>query len=701
MADNDYSQNRIDNIQDYVKFKWDDHYHMSQQRWQDYYNNIAFYEGYQWQSWDAKLSGYTQSPIEDEATQRIYMTSNLIRPLADTRIAMILGERPMLEVISNDKSAESINQAERDTNILKSLWDDLNVQSLLAYAIWWSVLCNRVFLRPYFDPEYGKRIKNPDYDEDMARYYAETSEEYGIDEFYNMGRLNIDLFTSFECIYDTAHKPWENVMRYGWWESKTIKSIDDLYSRFDKKLVDKIEPKASASIGTVEDQLLMLRDRSAYESRQRERKMSGKNRNVEVYEYYEAPNNDFPDGLHVIVCQDILLYDSRDSGEKFDRIPVVRIKDQIDDKKSLVSGSRQKQKMYNIIYSKIVEYSRFPVLYGLPEGVDVESIMGKAYELFNYDGEGANPLIVQPAAMPDAWLALLSKIEMDMEHYWGIHEITSRSAPPSKGMSGRSLFILKESDVSRLSTTMTMLSESLSDLGELILDLAKKHYRTERTLNYRREGGQAEAITFSREDISEERKVSVKMTSEFKRNKQAYQQFIVQLLGVIQNIPAVGQVLNDPVVMRKVIAFFDEGLANTLMVRSRDMEVQERENKELMAGESPKVRPWDKHDVHIRIMLDLMNSKEFIELPEREQMRIVEVHFKPHAMAIQKQMEAQMMAQQGIPPTGGPQGGGPPGQPGTVFRQGAGPEEELKGIDKTIEAQVQPQPGNYGGEFVP
>lgn len=709
---NDYASavSKFTNIQDYIKHKWDTNYAMTQEQRRDWFNNVAFYEGRQWQHFGADIGGFSNDPAQDETTQRVYAVSNLIQPLADSRIAAILGERPIPEVVSNDKSSpESINRAERETAILKSLWEDMNVQSLLIEAIWWSVICNRVFLRPYFDPEHGKDIKNPKYNEDDAFTAQQMGTEYSEPQTYKTGRLNIDMFEPFDVVYDTVHKPWINVMRYGWVLIKNVESIDDLYSKYDKKKVDKIKPAQGITISTVKDQLLQLRDRGAWQSMMKERKESGENRNVEKFEYYEAPNNTYPDGLHVIICQDVVLYDNRETDEKFKLIPVIRIKDRVHDGKSLVSTSRQKQKIYNVLYSKIIEYSRLPIFYGLPQGVDIDAVQGKAYEMFNFDEDyRSSGSVIQPADPSQVWLMIMDKVEKDVEHQWGSHEVTSRAAPPGKSSSGRQVFLLQQKDVERLGPTMTMLNDSLSDLSEIMLDLFKEHIVLPRTMNYRDGEGIMQSITASGKDISEERKVSVQMTSEYKRNKQAYMEFIIQFMGVLKNVPAVAQILNDPVVMRRLIAYIDEGFANTMIVRNKDMAVQERENRELLAGGTmPKVKPWHKHEVHIRIMLDMMNSDEFMDLDEQKQQRIVgnmgedkkpadDGHFVNHLYQMQIQMETKMKAQQAMTPQKG-QGGPQPGPGGAVFTQGQGPTDPLQAIDRTIEGQVNPM-GSPGTE---
>ena len=689
------------NIYDYIWNKWNDHQGVSQARWQDYYNNIGFYDGHQWQSWDAKLAAYTRSPVEDDATQRVYLVSNLIRPLADTRMSMILSEHPILEVVSNDKSADAINRADRDTKILKALWLDLNMYAVLTKIVSWMVKCNHCFVRPFWNPDYGPEIKNPKYNPLMSEMAQMEGAEYGEQEYYNLGRIDIDIFSPFEVIFDPNQPTWDRVRRYGWVLIKTVKTIDDLDRQFPEAKVMDLKLQGMAAPHTVAEQLLQLEDYSTYEARKKDKQFqTGKSRNVEVFEYYEAPTRKFRNGRHVITCgsreEGKVLYDSQDSDEVIDNIPIIMFTDQPGTStlwgKSLISGSRQKQKQYNVIISKVVEITRFPTLTGLPMGVDVSSLEGRSMWVFNYDEDGAQPIQTAPPGVPESWILMLNKIEQDLEHYWGAHEITARAQPPSKGTSGRALFLLKQSDVSRLNRTMMMFGESLSDVGEILLELAKENYTEKRTMNYVGDGGKLRTLTFmGSEDISDKLKVSVEMTSEYKRNKQAYQQFFVQTLGVITALPNIAQILNDPVVFRKLVAYFDEGFANTLITHNQDMAVQEEENKELMSGGSPQVQPWHKHPIHVRVMMDMLNSKEFRTLSQEEQLRIVKQHLAPHLHYIQQGMKMQMMAQQGI---------APPNQPGGMpFQQPGETETPLGLIDKTVESAVQPQPGNYGGEI--
>jgi uncharacterized protein YciI len=141
--------------------------------------------------------------------------------------------------------------------------------------------------------------------------------------------------------------------------------------------------------------------------------------------------------------------------------------------------------------------------------------------------------------------------------------------------------------------------------------------------------------------------------------------------------------------MRKLISYFDEKIANTMIVHNQDIGKQEEENRQLLVGGNPPVMPWHKHPIHVRVMIDWMNGPEFGELPPQEQSRIYQSHLQPHLDYLQKAFEDQQAtAMQGGPFPATEGGGG--GQPAAPFQQGTGPATIPEAIDQTLETAVQP-----------
>jgi len=689
---------------EYITNKWREGEKYAWKRWKDYYNDIAFYKGFQWQTFDMGTMTYTTPPIEDFATQQVYSVNNLIKPLADTMMSKILSSRPIPTVNSESKTSEAIERAEKNSQILRALWYDLNMRSILAVAMKWMIVTNHVFLRPYFDPENGVEVDNPDYNKEEAEMARNAGIEYPEPPTLNTGRICCDIFNPFQMLVDPTRNIWRDIMRYGWTLTKYIKTKDSLYSMFDKKRVDRVNPKLDTSVSTIEEQMYSLSGMGTSEARREDRTLEDELKPVAIYEYYEAPTRRRPKGLHSIVCQEELLYDSEESEEELPtrRIPICHFCHQVGMEdiwaRSLVSHSRAKQKMYNLLESRLIEHTRLPALVLMPRnsGIDYGSMLGKSYQVVEYDPDEGTPGIVMPPAFPEINLLEMQNIKLELEHKWGLHEVTARSQTPTgKGMSGRGIYLLQEADVTRMAVTLGMFEESLSDFGEILLALAKKHYTEPRSISYQGDRTM-EVIEFTgSKDILDDYTVSVAVSSEFMRNKQAMMEFIVRFLGVVQNIPAVAEVFNDPMVMHKIMSYISEELANTLVVKNQHAGRAEKENRLMLQGEIPEVKPWHHHPTDVKVHTSFLNSDEFMKLPQGQQDAIIEGHFKIHLRFIQAAIEEQMRVQQGLPPSPEPQtrvgGGG-------VFQQSGEMPTGVGLVDKLAEQRVQPTGGAYGSE---
>lgn len=693
------------NLVDYLDWKWKTNEKYTRERCMDYYDSIAFYLDHQWQHWTTSNDSYTPLPSENVESGKIYSVTNLIKPLADSRIAKILGNKPILEVVSEEKSSEAIQRADNNTKILKALWLDLNMQSVLTHFVKWMVITNHCFLRPYYNPEFGRIVPNPQYDETMASTAEELGYEYNEEPTMTLGRIGVDIFNGLQTIFDTSKPTWRDVIRYGWVEMKYLKNLYDLRGEYGKKKCSNIKPEAEGSTGSIEEQLLNLTRTGSLDSRKSDNRYKDKEAvNVNVYEYYEAPSHRFPKGLHCVKCQDESLYDSRDTGEELPngRIPVFMGVDQPGMEtlwaKSLVSGSRHKQKQFNVLRSRVIEHTRLPCVYAFSEdsGIDTDNLPGQSYIVCKYDSQSGPPLIVSPPPIPQTVLYEMETIKGDMVDYWGQQGASAQQAESPK-VSGRARFLSMSGDVEKIGTTMGLFGETLSDYGEALLWLAKKHYTEKRSGHFPGLAGKMETIEFTgSQDILEDYSVKVTIGSDFQRNRESMMQFIVQLLGVLAPFPAIVESLNDKMVFHKLLSFVSDEFANILMTKNQDAGEAEWENRQMLEGKNPPVRPYHKHPVHIKILMSLMTSQEFRDLEERRQEEIVQTHLVKHLEYLQQGMKSQMMAQQGVPPDGQPPGGGG----GMAFQQAAGPTDPIQAVDAALESQVNPS-GRLGAEEIP
>ncbi len=686
---------KITDTAKYIKEKWEENANQTRERHEDWYNNIAFYQGYQWQSWSSNTYAYLSPPAED-TNGLLMLVGNLIQPLADMRMSKILGTRPVINVVSVNKDAAAIEKAENETKILKAVWQDLNVPTFLMHTVKWSVVNNHCFARPYWDANWGESQPNPKYVEGISENEPES---------FQRGRIRMDLLNPFKIQFDTSFDTWDDVRCFGWVSIKSIQTVDSLLRMYPEKasVIKQLKASSSLEINSIEEKTLRMEDTGSAEQRTRDRNLEDEEKFVLVYEFYQSPCRNYPEGMYFVSCQDKLLHEK---SLKRCKIPVFHFPDRMGFMtqwgKSLVSGSRQRQKQYNLLLSKIFSYARLAPIYGIPRnsGIDVDTIPDRAYIITEYDTEEGAPIIIAPPQMPEAWLFLLAHIQSDLEHFWGTHEVSMRGTTPSNNrLSGRGIYLLQEGDFQRLTPVMTIWDDMLSDLGEELLCLARNYKETQK-MYYTGEDGRDHAVHFTGDQISEYLKVKIEVGSDFMRNQQATQQFVMGLLQVLPNLPLVQQALADPVTAHKVFSFVSESFANTLLYRNKDMQVADRENRMLLEDKKVvETETWHNAASHIAGHTDMMNSSEWERLDKNLREEFYRKHFAAHVGARAKELPPQVQA--GLP--GNPLSNQPAGGGGQVVRRS--PNEQPKepamtAIDQRVESMVQPS-GQPGTEETP
>ena len=670
----------------YIKRKWDDQETHAQARYEDWYNNIAFYLGYQWQSWSNSTMSYWAPPHET-VSGLLMVVGDLLQPLVDTRISKYVGNRPQIIVTAQSEDPMAVEQADKETRILNAIWKQLNMRSRLVDIAKWMVITNQCFARVRWDKSFGDEIKNPQYISPTTTPDQKPS--------FRLGTLSLDLINGYQLRFDTTKKTWKDVRDYGWVAIKSVQTKNNLINSIPEKrdVIEKLEAENVSAINEMSAKVLRLQDKESDELPKHDTDRYDMEQSLIVYEYYHAPTYKDKNGLHAIVCQNELLYEGV-LPNKLKRIPIVMFQDRrgIDTLwgRSLLSHSRQLQKIYNLLLSKIVSYAMLPVIYGYPRGsgLDLESLPDSGYVITEYDNEEGAPMISAPAPMPDSWMFLMNYIQNILEHKWGTHEVSMRGTTPGNTrLSGRGIYLLQEGDQARLGPWYMTWEDSLEDLGELMLTITQDKAEETRSGTYVSDEGYSYPIQWNKNDISGNGKVQVEVGSEFMRNKQAMQKLFTDIMNSLPNLPALAQTFNDPVGLHNLFSMLDEGLANRLVFRNKDAQTAERENRKLMAGiEVAKVEEWHNHPLHLLQHFRLMNTPEYERLPQKLRDAWYGYHIKAHEFEFMKKQQ-QMQGGAGAPPE-------PPGG-GGLFQQGGDMpvEPEMTAIDQTVEGKVNPEGG--------
>jgi len=656
---------------DQITNRWKSQQAYIDSRYEDWFNNIAFYLGFQYQVWDSDIYSFFVPPLEDE-NQTIMFADNLIQSLVEGRISKLIGNRPTLKVVSQDKSSESIEQAERETDILKGVWYDRNISTFLIRVALWTVVCNRCFIRPYWD-----RKNN---------------------------RAELDLVDGFMVLHDETQRTWQHVRSRGWFDIKSIQSKDRLIKTFPevKNKIKDLKEVSKAGVCSAQEKIMQLEDRASKAAREEQyREEKSKYAGVETIEHYEAPSDEEKDGMYMVVAGEEEIYRNKLPKGSNGLIPAVEFTDQLGMLtlwgRSLVSRSRQAQKIYNHWYSKIIELGNLSTFYLFPRGSNIteEDLMERAFHIVEYDFEAGKPQILQPEGPTQTWVLILNLIRNSIEHMWGSHEVTSRATTPGgKDMSGRGIALLQKEDTRRLDSPIIRWTDSLQDIGDILLALYRENSTLKQSMVYPTAGGQTMPITFTKSDISGKNKVYIEVDSAYSRNKESTYKLIIETLGLLKNLPRIAGILNNPKKFHEFLSFADEKVANVFIYKNSAVQQQDDENRIMLDLEKdiPKVEPWHIHPDHLDALREFMCSREYRALPYERQREIKFLHMVPHLHYAKLKLPDEVKFTMPEEPTATIPGRG-------VFKQApTEPVSEETTIDRSAEAEAAAFEGEVGTE---
>lgn len=258
------------------------------------------------------------------------------------------------------------------------------------------------------------------------------------------------------------------------------------------------------------------------------------------------------------------------------------------------------------------------------------------------------PEYIQPPHMPDnqdgEWL------EQQMMHIVGLHEV-SQAQVPGRVEAAKAIELLKEADANRTATLRKTVSQSTSEGGFQLLELARQFEKEETmVLAYSREGV-PEVKRFRARDLRPGFRVRTTMTTGLARSRTAKQDAIFRLieLGVLTDQQLIAEQLDMP-------------LPTFMHDKAMDVKLARNENYTMAKGDAVTANSWDDHQIHLREHNAFRKTQEFLLLGDD-----VKSKFEFHAQHHQEMLDADMMKQAELmaaaqPVTGGKAPAPPPAE---------------------------------------
>ena len=602
---NEYERRRIERL--YFELKWQ--------------LNMAFIEGEQYQYICNVTNDIVEYPKLLQSQEREAYNHTL--PIYLTRLAKLSRLNENFKARPSSSDTNDINNAYVTTKVLEKWINDNNLNALQNEANAWSEATGTAIWKTIWNPNAGRKI-------------SEKINEHGQVEYIYEGDVENVVCSPFEIFPDSSYNSTidqcKNIIH-----ARPV-DIEYIYTQFgievqgqklnvfanDKNVISNILTMGKGADTKKKEDVVML------------------------YEFYEKPTVEHPNGLFIIICDnhDKILYEGElpfinksynNRGLPFDLQRSI-LRPGYFWGKSVIDSVIPIQRRYNAIKNRTVEY-----LNRVAIGV---AIIDSATAEFNnleedglvpgsiiyFDGSQSThvPSFMQTPGLPNEFF---NQEQLELNNFTkisGVSEISRDSSAPAGVESGRALTILNEQDETRLALTARQIQDCMLEVAKKTIYAYKQFTNSERIL---RINGTNEAIrilswdknTLTAEDIIVEGVARLGETLTQKRN------LVLEMisLGLFRDSNGL---LDDSKVLQ-MLEFGDTNVAldSKRLERNRTLE----ENIKMSMGQPCNIEFFELHNVAIEAHTEFMLSSEF-NLLEPMIQDIFRQHLMQHIQYLQQ-----------------------------------------------------------------
>ena len=361
---------------------------------------------------------------------------NHIAPIVESRLAKLVCVRPEMDVVPTSDNSEDIKTASLSRDILRSVYEKLNISQIITKATNWSEIAGTSFYKVTWNNCGGKKI----YDKEGKILFE--------------GEVQVDVVSPYEIYPD----------------SDEHEDIEDCESIIHAK---KFSRRAIKNIWGVD----VL-------------KKGGAENNDDMYvvvERYESPSVDYPNGRVVVICEDKLLYIGElpyiNLADKKRGFPFVK---QVCTRttgrfwgKSVVENIIPIQRAYNAVRNRKHEYlNRISMgVLTVEEGsVDITALEDDGIEpgrIIVYRQNSTPPKFMEEEKFPECFEKEEERLLSEFSQISGVSDVLNADYS-LKNMSGTALELLIEQNTQRLSSSIDEIKIATKNMAKMILRLYKQ-----------------------------------------------------------------------------------------------------------------------------------------------------------------------------------------------------------------------------------
>jgi hypothetical protein len=535
--------------------------------------NRAFYEGYQWISWDNASKRVYMPPLR---RGEIRYTYNKVKPAIITLLAKLTKSRVQLEVIPDTNDDERIEVAKAGQKYIKHQWDQDKMDQKTRKLKLHMLIDGFPALKVFADKTQGKEFETDD------------------GQMMKTGKIVTLIVDQTRLKIDPSATDVEEIR---WVVDQTPRDVDDIQAEYGVE----VAPEGNIEIQHNVEQ---------YTGSDNTKKYSN---HAMVNEYWEWPCAKYPNGRKITTAGGQKLDETDNPGENpyifFGMIPVPgrAIAD------GIVKDMTTPQRSYNVkrtAEARILEEMGNP-MWMKPQGsvVDDDDITNEIGGILEYIPiGGAEPKRVEGVEPGNGWQAAMERDEADLEDISGAHEISQGAVPKGVDTYG-GLQLLVEQDETKLAIAAHSFEEGMKKWGEKVLRLVQKYFPEEQQLEIVGENGEVDSFTFAGADLSGNEVIDVIKGSSMPESKVAKEAKIFQMWGAgMFTDPKTG--MAD---VRKVTRMLGQSISSSYY---EDSELDE--NKAKMES-----RTWEKYFEDEQIAQALMEWQQLNQMYQMQAQTIM------------------------------------------------------------------------------
>lgn len=413
---------------------------------------------------------------------------NHIAPIIEARLSKLATVRPQMNILPASSEERDLKVAKLSKDIIKSIYEKLNLKNVIAQATQWSEITGTCFYKVVWNAKAGKAVY---IDENRNKIY-EGEVEVVVVPPYEIFPESSSCGSIEEC-FSLIHAKAYHVR-----DIKNIWGVDvegqdvDIMSLNQVSNLGGLGYKASAS--KVVNNL--------------------KHNHAIVIERYEAPSAEFPNGRLVIVCQDKLLFvgdlpyiNMLDNNRGFPFIRQVSVEQPgCFWGTSIIERIIPIQRVYNAVKNRKHEFLNrlsMGVLTVEDGSVDIENLEEEGLspgKVLIYRQGSNPPKMMNCDTLPYDFEKEEEKLLSEFSEISGVSNIMTTSSW-SNNLSGTALELMVEQDTARLASTIENIKNSTVLIAKQVLKLYKQFANTPRLLRTSNNNGGCEVVYWKSSDL--------------------------------------------------------------------------------------------------------------------------------------------------------------------------------------------------------